>query len=201
MSLNPSSAHKIPSFFWRLSLCWSSRNFSVTLYRSCSRFIHHLTCFSVSAVVKGSTTNSIRFLASAILTESRNSCTDSDHSPKGLLLEHFIAVIPHIHSYSRNLSGAFGLGLCLLVRFSHYVSWPFLWIVQPFWSGQPHAGQLVCIATSTPYVCWIVVGVNMSPFNEIFGTDLANSVCHELLVGSSSLDPMECNSTVAPPMH
>ena len=37
----------------RLSLCWSSRNFSVTLYHPFSRFIHHFTCFSVSAVVKG----------------------------------------------------------------------------------------------------------------------------------------------------
>ena len=79
---------------------------------------------------------------------------------------------------------------CLvLVRFSHYVSGPFLWIGQPLWSGQPQAAQLVCVTASAPYVCWIAVGVNMSPFNEILGTNLANSFGHELLVGSSSLDP------------
>ena len=97
---------------------------------------------------------------------------------------------------------AFGFGFCLLVSYSHYVSWPFLWIGQPLWSGQPHVGQQVCFTASASYVCWIVVGVDMSPFNEILiGTDLANSVSHEVLVGSSSLDSMECDSTVAPHTH
>ena len=46
-----------------------------------------------------------------------------------------------------------------------------------------------------------MVDIDMSPFNEFLGTDLANSVSQEVLAGLSFLDPMECDSTVAPPMH
>ena len=200
MSLNSSSAHidslvillKVEPFLVFQKLVCYTVSLLLPPYPPLDLYLR-LSCCQGSAY-------SVPLLAPAILKESHDPCTDSDRSPEGMPFQHFIEVVPRLHCHCKHLLSKLSFCFRFFVRLCHYVSRPLLWLGQPLWSRQPHITQLICLAAPASYVGWVVFGVDMSPFNVIFVVDLADSVGHKLFVSTSPLDPVECDSTVTPPM-
>jgi hypothetical protein len=96
---------------------------------------------------------------------------------------------------TKNLSNHFGFNFssCGWLRFK--VVWPFLWIVQPFWTVPPQRflGQM---SSSTGYVCRVVFRGHASPTYFWVLIYLGHSIGDKLAVLSFSTNPVESDGAI-----